>query len=146
MGYGLCQPSLLLLIVRYFLLATPHFYYPLSLLTWRTSFLALGVNTHPLSSLVCYQLPTLCCFSHPNTPHRSSYNVYIDDINIISRPFDTILYNSRSMIPNHGSWCLFRVCCWAHSMYFLPIQNPLFCRHLSDINHPGGGGGGHQVK
>jgi hypothetical protein len=32
----------------------------------------------------------LCHFSHPNTPHRSSYNIHIDDINNISRP---VLYN-----------------------------------------------------
>ncbi len=60
--------------------------YSLFLLTWRTSFLAHGANTHPLLSLVCYQLPTLCCFSHPNTPRGLSYNIYIDDINKISRP------------------------------------------------------------
>ncbi len=55
-------------------------------LTWRTSFLARGANTHPLLSLVCYQLLTLCYSTHPDTPHRSSYNIYIDDINNISRP------------------------------------------------------------
>jgi hypothetical protein len=56
------------------------------LLTWRTSFLAPGANTHPLLSLVCYQLLTLCYFAHPDTPHRSGYNIYINDINNISRP------------------------------------------------------------
>jgi hypothetical protein len=49
------------------------------------AFLACSVNTHPLLSLVCYQLFTLCCFTHPKAPHRSSYNIYIDDINNISR-------------------------------------------------------------
>jgi hypothetical protein len=44
-----------------------------------------GANTHPLLSLVCYQVLTLCYFSHPNTPHRSGNNIYIDDINNISR-------------------------------------------------------------
>jgi hypothetical protein len=62
------------------------FLLPAFLLTWRTSFLARGATTHPLLSLVCYQLPTLCCSSHPNTPHRSSYNIYIDHINNISHP------------------------------------------------------------
>jgi hypothetical protein len=62
---------------------------PAFLLTGRTSFLARGANTHPLLSLVCYQLPTLCCFSHPTTPHRSSHNIYIDDINNISHPHRT---------------------------------------------------------
>jgi hypothetical protein len=76
-----------------FLLATPYLCYPLFLLTWRTSYLAHGANTHPLLSLVCYQLLTLCYFSHPNTPHRSSYNIYIDDINNISRP---IWYNTSA--------------------------------------------------
>jgi hypothetical protein len=64
----------------------PHILVTRFLLTWRTSFLARGVNTHPLLSQVCCQLPTLCCFSHPNTPHRSSYNIYKDDINNISLP------------------------------------------------------------
>jgi hypothetical protein len=68
-----------------FLLPTPFTYYPF-LLTWRTSFLARGANTHPLSCLVCYQLLTLCCFTQPDTPHRSSYSIYIDDINNISHP------------------------------------------------------------
>jgi hypothetical protein len=72
------------------LLATSCSLLPAFLLTWRTSFLACGVN-HPLLSLVCYQLPTLCYFSPPsptlhNTPHRSSYNIYINYINNISRP------------------------------------------------------------
>jgi hypothetical protein len=40
-------------------------------LTWRTSFFTRGVNTLPLLSL---------------PPQRSSYNIYIDDINNISRP------------------------------------------------------------
>ncbi len=56
---------------------TPCSLLPAFLLTWRTSFLA-----HPLLPLVCYQLPTLCCFSHPNTLHRSSYNIYTDINNI----------------------------------------------------------------
>jgi hypothetical protein len=64
----------------------PLFLLPAFLLTWRTSFLSRGANTHPLLSLVCYQLPTLCYFSHHHTPHRSSYNIYIVNINNISRP------------------------------------------------------------
>jgi hypothetical protein len=56
------------------------------LLTWKTSFLHRGANTHPLLFLVCYQLFNLRHFSHPNRPHRSSYNIYIDDINNISHP------------------------------------------------------------
>jgi hypothetical protein len=48
--------------------------------------LARGANTHPLMSLVCYQLFTLCCFTHSKAPHRSSYSVYIDDINNVSCP------------------------------------------------------------
>jgi hypothetical protein len=59
---------------------------PPFLLTWRTSFLARGANTHPLLSLVCYQLLTLSCITHPDTPYQSGYNIYIDDINNISRP------------------------------------------------------------
>ncbi len=74
---------------------------PTILLTWRTSFLARGANTHPLLSLVCYQLPTLCCFSHPSTSHRSSYTISIDDINNISRPRLTLkLFKFFSSITN----------------------------------------------
>jgi hypothetical protein len=75
----------LLLIARSFYLP-PLSMLPTFLLTWRTSYLARGANTHPLWSLVCYQLFTLCHFSHPNTPHKSSYNIYlrVDDINSIS--------------------------------------------------------------
>jgi hypothetical protein len=40
------------------------------------------MNTHPPLSLVCQQLPhPLLCPSHPFTPHSSSYNIYIDNIN-----------------------------------------------------------------
>ncbi len=82
-----------------FLLATLCSLLPAFLLTWRTSFLARGANTHPLLSLVCYQLPTLCCFSHPNTPYRSSYNIYVDDINNISRP--RLTHSHIPTIPSH---------------------------------------------
>ncbi len=41
------------------------------------------IHSCPQSANNC---PTLCQFSHPFTPHRSSYNIYIDDINNISRP------------------------------------------------------------
>ncbi len=68
------------------------------LLIWRTSFLARDANVQLLLSLVCYQLFTLCCFTHPDTPHRSSYSVYIDDINNISHPvWHTYLYFSTWM-------------------------------------------------
>jgi hypothetical protein len=33
---------------------------------------ARGAYTHPLLSLVCYQLLSPCCFTHPKAPHRSS--------------------------------------------------------------------------
>jgi hypothetical protein len=69
-----------------FFTCNPLIMLPTFLLTWRTSYFACGANAHPLLSLVCYQLLTLCHFSHPNTPHRSSYNIYIDDINNISCP------------------------------------------------------------
>ncbi len=34
---------------------------------------ARDANTHPLLSLVCCQLFSPCCFTHPKAPHRSSY-------------------------------------------------------------------------
>ncbi len=37
------------------------------------AFLARATNTHPLLSLVCYQLLTPCCITHPKAPHKSSY-------------------------------------------------------------------------
>jgi hypothetical protein len=58
---------------------------PSCLLTWRSLFFALGANTHPLLSLVGYQLFSPCCLTHPKgTPHIMLH-IYIDDINI-SRP------------------------------------------------------------
>ncbi len=63
-----------------FLLITPFY------LLGEPAFLACGANSHPLLSLVCYQLLTFCYFTHPDTPHTSGYNIYIDDINNISRP------------------------------------------------------------
>jgi hypothetical protein len=38
-------------------------------------------NTHPLFSLVCQQLPYPLLVLPPFHTHRSSYNIYIDDIN-----------------------------------------------------------------
>jgi hypothetical protein len=60
------------------------------------AFLARGANAYPLLSLVCYQLFTLCCFTHPETSHRSSYSIYIDDINNISCPTDTVIKWGRA--------------------------------------------------
>jgi hypothetical protein len=48
-------------------------------------------------SLVCYQLLTFCCFAHHDTPHGSSYNIYINDINNISRP---VWYSNISTCKN----------------------------------------------
>ncbi len=60
----------------------PHHLSPSILLTWRTSFLACGLNIHPLLSWFAINCPTLCCFAHPSTPHRSSYNIYKDESTI----------------------------------------------------------------
>jgi hypothetical protein len=49
------------------------------LCTWRR----IPIHSCPWSVNNC---PTLCKFSHPFTPHRSSYNIYIDDINNTSHP------------------------------------------------------------
>ncbi len=43
-------------------------------------------NIHPLLSLVYQQLPYPLPVLPPFTPHRSSYNIYIDDINNSSHP------------------------------------------------------------
>ncbi len=91
----------------------PSFLLPAFLLTWRTSFLSRGANAHPLLSLVCYQLPNLCYFSHPNTPHRSIYNIYIDDINNTSHPRLTH-YPVVSITPSFYGDC--SLLDWAVSM------------------------------
>ncbi len=54
-----------------FLLATRCFSYPL--------FYLLGERTHSLVSLVCYQLPTLCCSSHSNTPRSEMPEAVVRD-------------------------------------------------------------------
>ncbi len=41
------------------------------------------IDSCPWSANNC---PTLCRFSYPFSPHRSSYNIYIDDINNTSCP------------------------------------------------------------
>jgi hypothetical protein len=69
----LSQPLPLLPVPHYpilfcTVLANPHSY-----LLGEPAFLALGANTHPLLSLVCYQLFSPCCFTHPKAPQRSSY-------------------------------------------------------------------------
>jgi hypothetical protein len=43
----------------------------------------ISIYSCPWSANNC---PTPCWFSHPFTPHRSSYNIYIDDINNTSHP------------------------------------------------------------
>ncbi len=96
--------------------------------TWRTSFLDRGANTHPLFSLVCYRLLTLCCFTQPDSPHRSSYNIYRDDINNISRPV-WYTYSHLGYKKTHApASCLF--CpppfgqCWSSSATHLPHPVP----------------------
>ncbi len=78
-----------------FFLITPFY------LLGEPAFLARGANTHPLVSLVCYQLLTLCYFTHPNTPHRSGYKIYIDDIINISRP---VWYNYHRTKKKKVNW------------------------------------------
>jgi hypothetical protein len=41
---------------------------PLFYLLGEPASLARGANTHPLLSLVCYQLFSPCCFTHPKAP------------------------------------------------------------------------------
>ncbi len=47
--------------------------------------------------------------SHPDTPHRSSYNIYIDDINNISRPI-WYMYMLYSMSIYTYVYCTYGVC------------------------------------
>jgi hypothetical protein len=43
---------------------------------------ARGVNIHPSSSLVIYQLFSPCCLTHPEDTPQIKLHIYIDDINI----------------------------------------------------------------
>ncbi len=58
---------------------------PVYLLGDPSSF-ACGANTHPLLSLVGYQLFSPCCLTHPKGTPQIKLCIYIDDINNISRP------------------------------------------------------------
>ncbi len=90
-----------------------------------TEIVPISANTHPLLSLVGYKLLTLCYFSDHNTPHRSSYNIYIDDN--ISRP---VWYISACQV--HGA-CL---CLWYHwCLYPCPGACPSPCCMSMSILH-----------
>jgi hypothetical protein len=69
-----------------FLLATPYFCYPLIFyLLGEPAFLLvvrMPIHSCPWFAINC---PPFAA-SPTNTPHRSSYNIYIDNINNISRP------------------------------------------------------------
>jgi hypothetical protein len=58
---------------------------PVYLLGDPSSF-ARGANTHPLLSLVGYQLFSPCCLAHPKGTLQIKLHIYIDEINNISRP------------------------------------------------------------
>jgi hypothetical protein len=58
---------------------------PVYLLGDPSSF-ARGANTHPLSSLVSYQLFSPCCLTHPGSTPQIKLHIYIDNINNISCP------------------------------------------------------------
>ncbi len=82
-----CQPTPLLPVLALscpFYMIQPFFY----LLGDPASF-ARGANTHPHLSLVCYQLFSPCCFTHPKAPHRSSYIFTQMTTTTSAIPYDT---------------------------------------------------------
>jgi hypothetical protein len=65
-GIFLCQPTLAPIFGIPIPLCMNQ---PFPLLTWRSLFNIRDANTHPLSSLVSYQLSLPCCLTHPeDTP------------------------------------------------------------------------------
>ncbi len=65
---------------------------------------ACGGNTHPLLSLVCYQLFSLCCCTHPKAP-QSSYIFTKTTSTTSAVPSDTVnqvavCWKQRIKIPN----------------------------------------------
>ncbi len=100
MGFGLRQPSPFLFIARSFLHVTLYFCYPL--------LFYLQYLENQLSCLCCEcpftLVPGLLSTAHPllllppNTSHRSSYNIYTDDINNISCLRLTQLSSSSSSV------------------------------------------------
>ncbi len=86
---------------------------PTFLLTRWTSYLARGTNTHPLLSLVCYQLFTLCHFSHPIdqvtifTEMTSTSAVPSDTGRIILAPLCSLRIIPR-IKKNHFQWDSFK--------------------------------------
>jgi hypothetical protein len=59
-----------------------------------------SILVHP--STLAINCPPFAASSHPSTSHRSSYNIYIDDINIISRPRLT-----QFILPLSSLFCFF---------------------------------------
>jgi hypothetical protein len=64
------HPLLLSITLVFLFLCSPT---PLFYLLGDPASFARGANSHPLLPLVCYQLFSPCCFTHPKAPHRSSY-------------------------------------------------------------------------
>jgi hypothetical protein len=89
----------------------------LCLLTWRTSSLACG-GEYP-STLVPGLLTFAPPFASPPTlshpPYRSSYNVYIDDINNTSRPHLAQEYQPIREYQSISVPCLNGVCTYVHN-------------------------------
>ncbi len=84
------QPSPLLPILA---LILPLLYILAPLFTYLENQLLLLVmqNTRTLLSLVCYQLLSPCCFTHPKAPHRSS-NIFTQTSATSAVPSDTVLH------------------------------------------------------
>ncbi len=69
---------------------SPSFVFPVTYLGDPSSF-ARGANIHPLSSLVSYQLFSPYYLTHPEGTPQITLHIYIDDINNMAVPSDTVI-------------------------------------------------------
>ncbi len=77
----------------------PHMIQHFFVLTWRSSFFCSWCEyPSTLLSLVCYQLSTPCCFTHPKAPHRSCYIFTQTTSTTSAVPSDTV--NALISIPH----------------------------------------------
>ncbi len=114
-----CQPTPLLLALLYLpLLHEPTL---LSYLLGDSASFAHGVNTHPLLSLVCYQLSSPCCFTHPKTPHRSSYIFTQMTSTTSAVPSDTSITKSLYYIQYIYYICTLYLKTWSEENKLLSI-------------------------
>ncbi len=91
---------------------------------------ACGANTHPLLSLVSYQMFSPCYFTHPKTPLRSSYIFTWTTSTISAVPSGTIPTTCAGILlcvhgdPSLKQWChqTFLHCPFMHRHHGIFLQ------------------------